>query len=61
MCGCVNSHFSIFMTRFSLSNLARTLSMSASWSSSEPLVIINILSRKLNLLWMFSRVLSSVL
>ena len=48
------------MARFSLSSRERTVSMSDSWSLVVPFVMIRISSRKLNLLWMFLRVLSSV-
>ena len=48
------------MARFSLSSRERTVSMSDSWSLVVPLGMIRLSSRKLNLLWMFSRVQSSV-
>ena len=55
-----NSHFSSSIAKFSLSSLERTLYMSDSWLCGEPFVMISMSSKKLNLLSMFSRVLSSV-
>ena len=55
-----NSNFSNLMARFSLSSLDRTLYISCSWSRVEPFVMISMSSKKLNLLSMFSSVLSSV-
>ena len=60
MLGCASSHFLIFIARFSLSRRVRTLSMSDSRSVGNPFVINNLLSLKLNLLWLFSSFLSSV-
>ena len=58
--GLANSHFSSLMARFSLSSLDRTLYMSSSWSRVEPFVMISMSSKKLNLLSIFSSVLSKV-
>ena len=60
--GFANSHFSSLIAKFSLSSPDRTLYMSSSCSLSlgEPFVMIKMSSRKLNLLSMFSRVLSNV-
>ena len=55
-----NSHFSNLIAKFSLSSLDRTLYMSNSCSWGEPFVMISMSSKKLNLLSMFSRVLSKV-
>ena len=55
-----NSHFSSLIAKFSLSSLDRTSCMSNSWSWGEPFVMISMSSKKLNLLSMFSMVLSRV-
>ena len=50
MFGLAKSHFSSFIARCPLSSLDRTLSMSASCSDCEPLVMIKMSSKLLNLL-----------